>query len=569
MMESATCGRPRWDPLSTRRREEMPMVQSMRKSLSKKILLATGVTMGVLLGLSSWLTARDHRAAVERLESRTNASYAGFVYNTLLFSMVEGKMDDLQKILQNAVETAGIDSLRVAAPDGTIRYSGRTAEVGERIENPVQLQLLSDGHRTSELLEGRDGGAVLNAVPLHNRGVCTSCHATDGEYLGAILMVFDFSDFDREVLLIRVRQWVVLGLSVALVVSVVYFCLRLLVLRPLFRVVEGTQRMAQGDLTSPVVSAAQDEMRQLSDHINTLRSHLRESIEESTAVAEALAQTVEELDRSSENLVTVSMEQSSGAAQQASAVQEATTTSEEIAATSNEISANVESVELVAEENYGACVRGREAVRAATEGMGQVKEKVTAIADAMVELGKKSQKIGGIVDIIDEISEQTHLLALNAAIEAAGAGDHGKRFGVVAAEIRRLAERTVDATGQIKNLIEEIQDSTHETVLATERGTAIVMEGAARVDKIGESLENILSMVRQTKESTKEITVATQQQAMAGEQLVLTITDINDVALQVSRSAEQVEKAVMGLKDLARGLKELAAQNTLAQRFTV
>jgi methyl-accepting chemotaxis protein len=158
---------------------------------------------------------------------------------------------------------------------------------------------------------------------------------------------------------------------------------------------------------------------------------------------------------------------------------------------------------------------------------------------------------------------------LNAAIEAAGAGEHGKRFSVVATEIRRLSERTVEATTQIKGLIEEIQDSTNETVLTTEKGTGIVEAGSGRVDKIGESLEGVLFLVRQTKESTKEITVATQQQAAAGEQLVLTITDINDVAVQVNRSAEQVEKSVIRLKDLARRLKDLAEENRTARKFTV
>ncbi|HSH70229.1 MAG TPA: methyl-accepting chemotaxis protein, partial [Deferrisomatales bacterium] len=205
----------------------------------------------------------------------------------------------------------------------------------------------------------------------------------------------------------------------------------------------------------------------------------------------------------------------------------------------------------------------------AIEGMAQVKQKVNAIADAMLELGKKSQKIGGIANIVDEISEQTHLLALNAAIEAAGAGEHGKRFSVVAAEIRRLAERTVEATAQIRGLVEEIQDSTNDTVLTTEKGTGIVMDASDRVDRIGDSLEGILALVRQTKESSREITVATQQQATAGEQMVLTITDINDVAIQVNRLAEQVEKAVIRLKDLARKLKDLAAANRSAQKFRV
>ncbi|HSH68842.1 MAG TPA: methyl-accepting chemotaxis protein, partial [Deferrisomatales bacterium] len=426
------------------------MLRKVRQSLSQKILLMTAGTMVLLLGFSALLTSRDHTLTVMDLEQRSNANSASLVYNTLLFSMVEGKMDDLQKILQNAVETSGIESLRVVSPDGKIRYSGHSGEVGRPVEEGPQSRLVHRGATANELIEERFGdGRVASAVPLHNGGLCVSCHSGDGEYLGAILMEFDFSDIDQKLARGRLREILVLGGSVVLVIAVVYLCLQLLVLRPLFRVVAGAQAMASRDLSQPVKVAGEDEMAQLGGHLNTLRAHLREGVEESVHVAEALAAAVEELDRSSENLVTISMEQSSGAAQQASAVQEATTTSEQIAATSNEISANVESVEQVAEETYNASVRGREAVAGAIEGMAQVKQKVNAIADAMLELGKKSQKIGGIANIVDEISEQTHLLALNAAIEAAGAGEHGKRFSVVAAEIRRLAERTVEATAQI------------------------------------------------------------------------------------------------------------------------
>ncbi|MEW6487231.1 MAG: methyl-accepting chemotaxis protein [Thermodesulfobacteriota bacterium] len=547
------------------------MVHAVRKSLARKILLATAGTMAVLLGLLSWTTGRDHRDTVQALERRTNTSFSAFVYNTLLVSMMDESKENLQRILENAVGSEGIHSVQLVGPDGNVLYSGRAAERGRRAADPLVLDLAERARASSDPLEVRRGGIVFNGVPLHNpvQGPCYACHAGDGPYLGAIVMGFDLSEFGKRIDASRRRQWVGLGIAMVSVVGVVYLCLQFLVLKPLFRVVDGTQRIAHGDLSQPVAVGGADEMAQLAGHVNTLRAHLRESIEQSSAVAEALATAVEELDRSSENLVSVAVEQSSGAAEQASAVQEATTTAEEIAATSNEISANVESVEQVAEETYGASVRGREAVRLAVNGMGEVKEQVRAIADAMLGLGKRSQKIGGIVDIIDEISEQTHLLALNAAIEAAGAGEHGKRFSVVAAEIRRLAERTVEATTQIKTLIEEIQDSTNDTVLATERGTAIVMDGAGRVDKIGESLEGILALVRQTKESTKEITVATQQQATAGEQLVLTITDINEVAVQVNRSAEHVEKAVIRLKELARKLKDLAEANRSIRRFTV
>ncbi len=545
------------------------MFATVRRSLSAKMALATAATMAVLLGLVSALTARDHLETLGHLQERANRSFSTFVYNTLLFSMVEGRMNDLQKMLENAVKTSGIESLRVVGPDGTVLYSGHPKEIGRPLEDPDLTELVRKGAGSNRLLEHRGRTRMVSAVPLQNQGVCVSCHGKDGPYLGAILVGMDFSEFANELRAVYTRQGVVLLLTILLVVAVVWGSVRILVLRPLFRVVEGARRMAEGDLTQDLHVSGHDEMAQLCEHLNTLRAHLRESLKRSASVAEALAHAVEDLNRASEHLVTVAMEQSSGAAEQASAVQEATTTAEQIAATSNEISANVENVEHVAEDTYKACIQGRDSVREAIDGMKQVREQVGEIASAMVALGEKSQKIGGIVDIIDEISEQTHLLAVNAAIEAAGAGEHGKRFGVVAAEIRRLAQRTVEATARIKSLVEEIQDSTNATLLTTERGIATVRSGADRVDQIGESLDNILSLVRRTKESTKEITVATQQQATAGEQLVLTITDINDVAVQVSRSAEQVEKAVIGLKDLARKLKDLAQENLGLQGFSV
>jgi methyl-accepting chemotaxis protein len=547
------------------------MIGAVQRSLSWKILIATGGTLVVLLGVFTGIADRETGNAIETLERRSSATLAGVVHKTLLVSMREGRMDDLQRTLQYAGGSVGVDSIRVVSPEGVVRYSSKAGERGARLGDERLLALVSRAPRAGEGVEEHHDGLVFSAVPLRNpeRGECHECHRDEGPNLGSIVVGFDLSEFHQRLDANRRRQLLGALLLVLSVVAVIYLCVRFLVLRPLFGVVAATQRMAHGDLSQPLPVAGKDEMAALALHVNTMRADLRERVRESSSVADALAEAVAELETSSEQLVSVAVEQSSGAAEQASAVQEATTTSEEIAATSNEISANVEAVERVAEETYRASVQGREAVRMAVGGMADVKEQVRRIADAMVGLGKRSQKIGGIVDIIDEISEQTHLVALNAAIEAAGAGEHGKRFSVVAAEIRRLAERTVEATGQIKTLVEEIQESTNETVMATEKGSATVIEGAGRVDKIGESLDGVLSLVRQTKESTKEITVATQQQATAGEQLVLTITDINEVAVQVTRSAEQVEKSVLRLKDLARRLKDLAEENRAARKFVV
>ena len=123
----------------------------------------------------------------------------------------------------------------------------------------------------------------------------------------------------------------------------------------------------------------------------------------------------------------------------------------------------------------------------------------------MLQLGENSQKIGGIIDIIDEISDQTNLLSLNAAIEAAGAGEAGKRFSIVANEVRRLADRTADATNQVKVLITHIQQSTNSTIMLTEEGTKGVDAANALVANISETLEKITRSIAETSEAASEI----------------------------------------------------------------
>ena len=188
--------------------------------------------------------------------------------------------------------------------------------------------------------------------------------------------------------------------------------------------------------------------------------------------------------------------------------------------------------------------KGTGEVSNAINGMSVLRAQVQSIAESMLKLGDNSQKIGGIVEIIDEISDQTNLLALNAAIEAAGAGEAGKRFAIVAQEVRRLAERTVEATRQIKGLIEEIQKATNTTIMVTEDGTKAVDSASQLVDKVQLSFDSIIGLVEETARSAKEITLSTQQQTFACEQMVETMTEVRDVAQQVAGSAKETERAI-------------------------
>ncbi|MBI4872368.1 MAG: methyl-accepting chemotaxis protein, partial [Candidatus Riflebacteria bacterium] len=207
---------------------------------------------------------------------------------------------------------------------------------------------------------------------------------------------------------------------------------------------------------------------------------------------------------------------------------------------------------------------GTDDTTVAIGGMGSLKDHVQSIPESMLVLGKNSQKIGEVINIIDELGKQTNLLSLNAAIEAAGAGEEGKRFAVVAVEVNRLADRTVDATKQIKQLIDIIQNSTNKTILLTEEGSKSVDAGFRMVEQVGKSLENIVTLVKKTARAANEISLSTGQQTTATDNMAQSISDVSRVAGQVLKSSEETRKAVDDINDLADQLRKLVGDDKVS-----
>ena len=315
--------------------------------------------------------------------------------------------------------------------------------------------------------------------------------------------------------------------------------------RPLLKLTAAAHRISGGELDETIPVESNDEIGTLAEAFNVMTTVIVRDLKE-------------EIGRSGRLIAIISL--AAGSTQQASAVQEVTTTSEEIAITAKMITANARTVETVADDTTRNCNSGRGDVTNAIEGMGRVRSQVESIARSMLELGDNSQKIGGIVEIIDEISDQTNLLALNAAIEAAGAGEAGKRFAIVAQEVKRLADRTVEATRQIKGLISEIQSATNNTIMVTEEGTKAVDYASALVDKVQLSFASIVGTAQETSRTAKEISLSTQQQTSACEQMAETMSEVRDVAQQVAMSATETERAIAEILELAERLKEITEE---------
>lgn len=236
---------------------------------------------------------------------------------------------------------------------------------------------------------------------------------------------------------------------------------------------------------------------------------------------------------------------------------EITTTISELLATSRQIAESAQRVAHVAEETSSAARAGDQTVQKTHESVSGIKRQVDLIVTHMLDLGKKSQQIGGILEIINELAEQTNILAINATIEASGAGDAGKRFGVVADEIRKLADRVGGSTKEIRLLIEEIRAAVNTTVMATEGGSKAVDLGALQFAEVTAALRQITELLGTTTEAAREIELSTKQQATAVAQVNAAVSDIAKASKETEVSANQTLQTAGQLAGLSRELTRL------------
>lgn len=278
------------------------------------------------------------------------------------------------------------------------------------------------------------------------------------------------------------------------------------------------------------------------------------------SITRPLASAVSILGSSSAELTAQAQGQSAGATEQAAAVAEVTATVEELSRTARQIAETAGKVAQTAEENLKSAESAHHAVEETAQGMEALKGKVHTLAERILVLGEKAQQISVVVNIINDFAGDTHLLALNASIEAAGAGEHGKRFGVVAAEVKRLAERVVQATTEIRTLISEVQSATNGAVMSAEDGAKEAERGSALAVRSGEAINEILEQVKSTFGLAQEISMATQQQGQASEQVARTMHDVSVVAQGAATAAQQAQTAAEQLRGVAEKLGSLVAR---------
>ncbi|MHB8857893.1 MAG: methyl-accepting chemotaxis protein [Thermoleophilia bacterium] len=523
----------------------------LSSSIEAKILGLVSLLIVVGFGTFALINIRHEQSDMVAQQEEMNRSLAISVHTSLKTSMLAGKSDLTRQALESLRNIDEVRQVKVFTTDGTEAFSGGGAAVGT--EKDELTKVVSSGEVAS-FYEGEGSNRMLTEIhPLPNESACQACHGMASPMRGAVLVSTSTERVDSTLQSNKVFSIVALVLTLAFVIIAMKVLLKIAIIKPLVRVVEAIKRIAAGDLTLRVPAKSTDELGVLASSFNNMTGSLRD-------LSTKIMETGEQTSAASAEISAIVEQQASTSAEQSSAVAETTATIEELAGTARQIADTAESVARVAEETFNHARQGHDAVAATLEGMESINEKVNKVAAKTLSLGEKSQRIGTILEIINDIADQTNLLALNAAVEAARAGDQGRGFAVVAGEVRRLAEESVEATGKIKSLIDEIQSETNSTILATEESAKEVGHGMDLATNAGKSLESILEVVAENTTAANEISIATQQQKSASEQVVVAMTNISEASKQQANGARQTAAATEQLNRAAIELREAIAR---------
>lgn len=311
----------------------------------------------------------------------------------------------------------------------------------------------------------------------------------------------------------------------ALVGGCISFMLSRRITRSIDLVAERADAIAGGDLTG-------DELNHLygSDQIGTLARAMQKMQSNLSSIIGTVVETAGALTGNTASMRSASDQIHRRIDQQSQQTQQAATAMQEMSASIAEVSRHTQSAAETARSAAQTARDGGDIVKQVLGSMHSIASAVSETSSTVGLLGEDSKRISQIVTVIDEIARKTNLLALNAAIEAARAGDHGRGFAVVAGEVRRLAESTAQATGEIATMIQEIQDRTRVAISSMESGTGTVQQGVLTTNQAGEALERIIGMAERVDKMITQIAIAASQQAAAADQSSASLDSIHSLS---------------------------------------
>lgn len=319
---------------------------------------------------------------------------------------------------------------------------------------------------------------------------------------------------------------------------------------PIHALTGVAQRIVRdGDLTQKIEIESKDEIGQLADYFNQMVDWQKKTLTDLSTSILVLNETVRDLERISES-------QNQAVTLQATALQETQVTAQEIKQTSQMAAQKAEEILKMAEKADVIGRSGEESVEQSLTGLTDIRAQVQEIALKIADLTDRTRQIGSITDTVKDLADQSNMLALNAAIEAVRSGEHGKGFGLVAREIRRLADQSIQATGRVKEILDSISDAIDKVVQITESGSKRMEGGYDLVKASGDNLRTLAGVVKDNSVSVRQIATAVGQQNVGITQIFGAVTNQTEMMSEAVKHVETTAEMVKVLKEASRRLSD-------------
>ncbi|MBY7782664.1 methyl-accepting chemotaxis protein [Vibrio fluvialis] len=536
----------------------------MSSTITTKLLLTLISVFAMVLAGSTAYQYWQQRDLINSVLSEQLHDKASNYFDSLNMMMLTGTMAQKETLRQKALAQEGIEQVRVLRGDAVSKLYGPGQENQKPVDDIDRRAL--KGEFILEPYEADWGKGIVVALPMKSsesyRGTnCVACHmAPEGQVLGVIRLEYNLSHLNQ---LISHRTWIGVGIMSAIALIgflVTMMLIRRIIVRPLQHTSSFMSRVSDSkNLSQRLDHSKNDELGQLASSINSLMDTVSNSLEQVQDTSHSLAS-------SANQLTDVAQVTDQAANNQQRETTEVQSNIAEMQAKQSEVEqATVDASALI---NHTTSVAQQSAKQAhlASEDIKHLVGDIESVKDKISQLNDQTGEVSTILEVIKGIAEQTNLLALNAAIEAARAGEQGRGFAVVADEVRHLASRTAEATGNIEKIIAQFQRDSEQSLSSVDTVCAQAHQRSGEIEELSAAMTNVVSEMQQVLAHANSIQEQTRLTTRVSQDVQGKIEVITRHADDTSQSATQTREISLDLEQLSQRLESLLNQFTLSHK---
>ncbi len=530
--------------------------------LTKKLLISpfVAVICLIIFGLVAYFGFYKQKSAMDDVVNKRFGYYQSTTDIIIKLNQIQGQMYGLQGLVASKApepkikyvadqQTESIKNLS-ATMQQLLKAQGLTKDEQGTFRDIIELLSKYNELVQDITKEGADSSVIVNVAD--NLSGMISERADNLIALEKKLAKDQYDSSVKTFKIVMIVSGIVFLLAVIFPL-LISLKMRSVILSPIRETADVMQRVAKGDLTGRISITSSDEIGGMVNDFNLLAGTLQDTIRQVAQSSRDVSSAATMLDTATEHMAT-------GVEEAAMQVNSVATASEEMSKTSSEIAHNCVVAVKSSEKASESANAGEKIITETIDVMNRINGRVRDSAKIIENLGQRSDQIGEIVGLINDVADQTNLLALNAAIEAARAGEHGRGFAVVADEVRKLAERTSEATNEIRETIQSMQAETKKAVISMEEGVNDVDKGTTEAAKSGDALKDILSQINKVTTEINQIAVSAEEETATTNEIASSIQQISQVMQETAKRIQQNAEASAKLAGLSKTMNEMVGR---------